>query len=302
MTRKPPIAAALGLVAVGFVLAGAWRFGIGPGVGDAATIELGQRIYAENCATCHGKKLEGQPDWKSPLPSGRMPAPPHDASGHTWHHPDGVLFRITKEGPALVVGNGYESDMEGFGSVLSDTDIRAVLAFIKSKWPERERQHQAQQGRGAMKALLIAAAVVLGMVGVAAAEPSAIPLHDTPQPLPELRFEDGEGEVVALARWRGKIVLLNVWATWCAPCRKEMPTLDRLQARLGGDSFEVVALSIDRAGPAVVRKFYQEMGITHLAPFVDQSGHALTDLQLFGLPVTILVSPEGLSGILCVRP
>ena len=114
----------------------------------AATIAQGKTLYAERCASCHGAKLEGQRDWKSPLPSGRMPAPPHDASGHTWHHPDGVLFRITKEGPAAVVGGGYESDMQGFGNgTLSDDDIRAVLAFIKSTWPERERAYQAEMSR-----------------------------------------------------------------------------------------------------------------------------------------------------------
>ena len=108
----------------------------------AETIELGRQLYAANCASCHGPDLEGQPNWKSPLPSGRMPAPPHDVSGHTWHHPDGVLFRITKQGPAAVVGGGYESDMPGFGDLLSDDEIRAVLDFIKSTWPERERQYQ----------------------------------------------------------------------------------------------------------------------------------------------------------------
>ena len=76
-----------------------------------------------------------------------MPAPPHDASGHTWHHPDGVLFRITREGPAAVVGGGYQSDMLGFGNVMSDDDIWAVLSFIKSTWPERERQYQVEMSR-----------------------------------------------------------------------------------------------------------------------------------------------------------
>lgn len=107
----------------------------------------GRQLYAGNCASCHGAKLEGQPDWKRQLPSGRMPAPPHDASGHTWHHPDGVLFRITKEGPAAVVGNGYESDMPGFKDVLSEEEIRDILAYIKSMWPERERAYQAEMSR-----------------------------------------------------------------------------------------------------------------------------------------------------------
>ncbi|WP_227418488.1 c-type cytochrome [Roseitranquillus sediminis] len=109
---------------------------------DAKVIAQGRAIYEAQCAACHGAELEGQPDWRSPLPSGRLPAPPHDASGHTWHHPDEVLFRIVKEGTAAVVGGGYESDMPGFGDVLTDAEIRAVLAYIKSTWPERERSYQ----------------------------------------------------------------------------------------------------------------------------------------------------------------
>jgi mono/diheme cytochrome c family protein len=109
---------------------------------DAEILVHGRAIYEAECAACHGADLEGQPDWRSPLPSGRLPAPPHDASGHTWHHPDEVLFRIVREGTAAIVGGGYESDMPGFGDVLSDAEIRAVLAYIKSTWPERERLYQ----------------------------------------------------------------------------------------------------------------------------------------------------------------
>ena len=108
---------------------------------NAETIALGRTIYETQCAACHGAQLEGQPDWQMPLPSGRLPAPPHDATGHTWHHPDDILFRIVKEGTAAIVGGGYESDMPGFADVLSDAEIRAVLAYIKSTWPERERSY-----------------------------------------------------------------------------------------------------------------------------------------------------------------
>ncbi|WP_252970164.1 c-type cytochrome [Brevundimonas vancanneytii] len=100
-----------------------------------------EQIYADQCASCHGAQLEGQPDWKTPLPSGRLPAPPHDADGHTWHHPDDILFRIVKEGTAAIVGGGYKSDMPGF-AVLSDAEIQAALAYIKSTWPERELTYQ----------------------------------------------------------------------------------------------------------------------------------------------------------------
>ena len=116
-------------------------------VGGAAGPEmlaLGEAVYAGNCASCHGAELEGQPNWKRRLESGRMPAPPHDETGHTWHHSDADLFRLTKEGVAAVVGGDYESDMPGFGGVLSDEEILAVLAFIKSTWPERERAYQAE--------------------------------------------------------------------------------------------------------------------------------------------------------------
>lgn len=109
---------------------------------SAEVIEQGRQIYADQCASCHGAQLEGQPDWKTPLPSGRLPAPPHDAGGHTWHHPDDILFRIVREGTAAIVGGGYESDMPGFADLLSDAEIRAVLAYIKSTWPERERTDQ----------------------------------------------------------------------------------------------------------------------------------------------------------------
>ncbi len=108
---------------------------------SAEVIKQGRQIYADQCASCHGAQLEGQPDWKTPLPSGRLPAPPHDADGHTWHHPDDILFRIVREGTAAIVGGGYKSDMPGF-AVLSDAEIQAALANIKSTWPERERTYQ----------------------------------------------------------------------------------------------------------------------------------------------------------------
>jgi mono/diheme cytochrome c family protein len=148
--RTASVLSMFGVIAAGLGIAWSWPWLAGRMVGgasSAATMTLGRTIYAEHCASCHGANLEGQRDWKSPLASGRMPAPPHDASGHTWHHPDGVLFRITKEGPAAVVGDGYQSDMPGFGNVMSDDEIRAVLTFIKSTWPERERAHQAEMSR-----------------------------------------------------------------------------------------------------------------------------------------------------------
>lgn len=114
-----------------------------------------------------------------------------------------------------------------------------------------------------------------------------------PQPVPELRFQNAEGKPVALSDFRGKVVLLNVWATWCAPCRKEMSALDRLQQQLGGADFEVVALSIDRGGAVAVWAFYEEMDIRALAIYVDPSAEATSKLKTVGIPTTLLVDREG---------
>lgn len=115
----------------------------GPG---AAALAKGRDLYLQYCASCHGENLEGQPNWQTRLANGRLPAPPHDASGHTWHHSDEVLFRIVKEG-LDAIAPGYESDMPAFGDVLSDTEIEAILAYIKSTWPERERGYQRLQSQ-----------------------------------------------------------------------------------------------------------------------------------------------------------
>lgn len=123
--------------------------------------------------------------------------------------------------------------------------------------------------------------------------PAAMTLHEEPRPIAELRFEDGAGRSLTLADFRGKVVLLNIWATWCGPCRAEMPTLDRLQAMLGGPDFEVVALSIDRAGMNVVDRFYAEIGVTHLARYIDTSAKAARDLGAYGLPTTLLIDRQG---------
>jgi len=106
---------------------------------DAAKVALGAQVYGQHCAACHGARLEGQPNWRTRLPNGRLPAPPHDESGHTWHHPDGVLFGITKRGLVPPYApTEYQSDMPAFGGKLSDEEIWAALAYIKSRWTSRD--------------------------------------------------------------------------------------------------------------------------------------------------------------------
>ncbi len=146
--------AAVFLVLISMALTKFWPRPASPPIDptNMALVGLGERLYGDQCSSCHGEKLQGQPNWKIRQPDGLMPAPPHDQTGHTWHHPDGVLFEVTKYG--LVPPNapeGYESTMPAFGESLSDAEIAAVLAYIKSTWPAKilERQQrvtvQAQQ-------------------------------------------------------------------------------------------------------------------------------------------------------------
>lgn len=114
-----------------------------------------------------------------------------------------------------------------------------------------------------------------------------------PRPVPELTFFDGAGNEISLADFRGEVVVLNLWATWCAPCRREMPSLDRLQARFGGDGLEVIALSLDRGDVAKVREFYDELGISSLAIYHDPEARAGRELGAPGLPTTILIDRNG---------
>lgn len=126
--------AALALYLGGF--AGAWRRD------DPQHLARGRALYGTYCAACHGANLEGQENWQQRGPDGLLPAPPHDETGHTWHHPDQQLLQITKFGTAALVGGGYKSTMTGFGDRLSDEDIQAILDFIKTRWPESIRQRQ----------------------------------------------------------------------------------------------------------------------------------------------------------------
>lgn len=139
-------------------------------------------------------------------------------------------------------------------------------------------------------------AVVLTLAGVAAA---AVLLRGregggTQQAAPlAIPMQTADGRALSLADFRGRYVLLNLWATWCPPCVKEMPSLDRLQAMKGDAGFEVVALSIDRQGKDVVAPFYQRVGLTNLAIYLDQDARSMAALRITGLPTTLLIDPNG---------
>ena len=146
--RFPKPRCILLLIAVGAAvgLGAARAKPIAPDPNDAQLVARGKVVYDEQCARCHGANLEGQPDWRHRLPNGRMPAPPHDPTGHTWHHSDKQLFDMTKVGPGALVP-GYQSDMPGFKDKLSDADIWAVLSYIESTWPADIRAKQRRVTR-----------------------------------------------------------------------------------------------------------------------------------------------------------
>lgn len=119
---------------------------------EGRDIAAGEVLYQENCAACHGVNLEGQPDWQIPNADGTLPAPPHDVTGHTWHHDNLLLFDYVKMGGAGALAargiTDFNSGMPAFEAVISDEDIWDILAFIQSRWPERAQEIQASRNRG----------------------------------------------------------------------------------------------------------------------------------------------------------
>ncbi len=133
-----------------------------------------------------------------------------------------------------------------------------------------------------------------GGSGAAVSRPELpLTIHDRPRPVEDVTFEGPAGAQHGLSDFRGQVVVLNLWATWCPPCREEMPTLDALQQRLGGDGFQVIALSVDQGGMSVVREFYDEIGIEHLPRYIDSSMRVMSGLGVRGLPTTLVLDRQG---------
>ena len=140
-----------------------------------------------------------------------------------------------------------------------------------------------------------AVGIMLVAVPIAFAQepPRNFIMHEAPEPGAAVRFEDDQGQPRSLADFRGKIVLLNIWATWCAPCLKEIPALDRLAAALNGADFAVVTVSVDRKGIDAVRKAFAERDVQKLPIYVDRSGEALRMVRAIGLPTSLFIDREG---------
>ena len=144
-----------------------------------------------------------------------------------------------------------------------------------------------------MKHGLIAVLLWLTTLSLGFAGPQGFTPYDIPRDMPAVRFVAEDGMTKSLGDFRGKVILLNLWATWCIPCRTEMPTLDALQADLGSSKFEVVTLSIDTGGVPVVREFFDKVGIKNLTMYVDQTMLSYTNLRIVGLPTTLLIDGDG---------
>jgi thiol-disulfide isomerase/thioredoxin len=185
--------------------------------------------------------------------------------------------------PATILIAASLAAIAGFGTVywsFAPSDNGRLASSIKqgesgSAAPAGEKAGQgtfAGLNKGAMAAFL--------------ARPKPLDLGD-------VSFVDGEGGTKSLSDWRGKVVLLNIWATWCVPCREEMATLDKLQAELGGQDFQVVAVNIDRGGADKPKSFLAEAGATHLFLYTDPSGKLFSKLKAVGMPTTLLLDREG---------
>lgn len=175
--------------------------------------------------------------------------------------------------------------------------IAALLAFaavyVTLGRPDNEAAEKSRPEESAPKAKPAASTAGSGRNPLSTGTMTTFVFKKEPKPLPDVTFLNGEDESVSLKDWRGKVVLLNLWATWCAPCREEMPALDRLQKSLGSERFEVVALAVDKSGLEGARKFLDDIKIENLKVYADPSAKIGAELRAIGMPATILIDAEG---------
>ena len=190
--------------------------------------------------------------------------------------------------PATIVIAALLAAIAGFGTVYvsfapSDNGRLAVLPTKQGEGPPPE---PSVAGAGDASSQSPLAGLNKGAM-------AAFVARSKPLDLPTIAFLDAKGDTKSLSEWHGKIVLLNIWATWCVPCRAEMSTLDRLQAALGGKDFDVVAINIDRGGGDKPKSFLAETGATHLQLYTDPPGKLFGTLKAVGMPTTLLLDREG---------
>lgn len=187
--------------------------------------------------------------------------------------------RDSAASPAIYLVAALVAAIAGFGTV--------YVSFAPSDngWPGKpEASGAGSGGQGTATGPL---------AGLNKGPMAALLVRPKPLDLPDLAFADKDGKPKSLAGFSGKIVLLNIWATWCVPCREEMPALDRLETKLGGKDFEVVAINIDKGGPDKAASFLAETGATHLQLYTDPSGKLFSTLKAVGMPTTLIIDRNG---------
>jgi len=192
----------------------------------------------------------------------------------------GPKVRFAEAGTAVLISDSDETPLD-----LRDMSFRIARMI---------RIRGTGLGVSTGRAILILLGVMLGPYTVGAVDrPVHLVVHEKPRPVPEISFTDEMGGAINLSDFRDRVIVLNVWATWCFPCREEMPTLDRLQAMFDPRDVAVIALSIDRKGPGPVRKFFNEVGVKNLSAYHDESAQVLRQLGLVGLPGTLVIDRTG---------
>lgn len=173
--------------------------------------------------------------------------------------------------------------------------MSALIGFaaVYGTFGQPDNKSGSPQSATTNAALPSGSATASPLGGAAKGSLAAFVYKNPPGELAEVKFVDAKGEARTLSDFKGKTILLNLWATWCAPCREEMPSLDRLQQDLGSDKFEVVALAVDRGGVEAARKFLESINVTNLGLYVDQTGRSGPALKAVGMPTTILIGPDG---------
>jgi thiol-disulfide isomerase/thioredoxin len=184
--------------------------------------------------------------------------------------------RDSAASPAIYLVAAIVAAIAGFGTV--------YVSFAPSDNGETQLSGSVSSGQGTASGPL---------AGLNKGPMAPLLLRPKPLDLPEIAFADGDGKPKSLADFAGKVVLLNIWATWCVPCREEMPALDKLETKLGGKDFEVVAINIDKGGPDKAAAFLKETGAEHVALYTDPTGKLFSTIKTVGMPTTLIVDRNG---------
>ncbi len=196
----------------------------------------------------------------------------------------------------MTPGNTRDSRRRRLAAILGWTALFIVLlgaitVYVTQRRSDNAPQITERQTSGKTTPTVFRAPAHLK--GLNRGDMAGVLLWPKPKPLPDFTFVTESGEELSLKAWRGKVVLLNIWATWCPPCRKEMPALDRLQAELGGKDFDLVTISIDRGGLAKPKAFFQSIGVTHLKLYGEGKPRLTPTLKIVGMPTTLLIDRQG---------